>query len=230
MNYNMGHKDILDESFKQEEVRVVRDPKLVKIFYDESYAPIFWVLRSGPMTVKDIENKYNEIVKIKGSERGVSKKDLENLERSDKSIYRYIKELTKIGLVAPVGHRVVMGKTATEILYERTAKIFYLKNLEDDNWKCKICMKHLSKASELLSLSRNIKPPKPEKLAEIMAKIEADSETELFRVFEEKKEEVQEIFSDVTFTDSDRILYIFRILYLALNSGKYEEMAEKIIS
>lgn len=226
----MGHKDILDESFKQEEVRVVRDPKLVKIFYDESYAPIFWVLRSGPMTVKDIENKYNEIVKIKGSERGVSKKDLENLERSDKSIYRYIKELTKIGLVAPVGHRVVMGKTATEILYERTAKIFYLKNLEDDNWKCKICMKHLSKASELLSLSRNIKPPKPEKLAEIMAKIEADSETELFRVFEEKKEEVQEIFSDVTFTDSDRILYIFRILYLALNSGKYEEMAEKIIS
>jgi hypothetical protein len=226
----MGHKDILDESIKQEEVRVVRDPKLVKIFYDESYAPIFWVLRSVPMTVKDIENKYNEIVKTKGSERGLSKKELENLERSDKSIYRYIKELTKIGLVAPAGHRVVMGKTATEILYVRTAKIFYLKNLEDDNWRCNICMKHLSKASELLSLSRDIKPPKPEKLAEIMAKIEADSESELFRVFEEKKEEVQEIFSDITFTDSDRILYIFRILYLALNSGKYKEMVDKVIS
>jgi len=226
----MGYKDIPDESFKQEEVRVVRDPKLVKFFYDESYAPIFWVLRSGPMTVKDIESRYNEMVKLKGSERGLSKKDLEKLERSDKSIYRYIKELTKIGLVAPSGHRVVMGKTATEILYVRTAKIFYLKSLEDDNWKCKICMKHLSKASELLSLSRGIKPPKPEKLAEIMAKIESDSEAEIFRVFEDKKEEVQEIFSDITFTDSDRILYVFRILYLALHAGKYKEMVDKIIS
>ncbi|MHA1591754.1 MAG: hypothetical protein ACTSUP_04730 [Candidatus Heimdallarchaeaceae archaeon] len=226
----MGHKDILDDSFKQEEVRVIRDPKLVKIFYDESYAPIFWVLRAGPMTVKDIENKYNKAVKSKGSERGLSKKELEKLERSDKSIYRYIKELSKAGLVAPVGHRVVLGKTATEILYVRTAKIFYLKNIEDDNWRCKSCMKHLSIASEMLSLSRGIKPPKPEKLAEIMAKIESDSEAEIFRVFEEKKDEVQEIFSDITFTDSDRVLYIFRILYLALNSGKYKEMVEKIIN
>ncbi|MCK4972602.1 MAG: hypothetical protein KAS52_04720 [Candidatus Heimdallarchaeota archaeon] len=226
----MGHKDILDDSFIQEEVRVIRDPKLVKIFYDESYGPIFWVLRSGPMTVKDIEHKYNKVVKSKGLERGLGKKDLEKLERSDKSIYRYIKELTKAGLVAPAGHRVVLGKTATEILYVRTAKIFYLKNLEDDNWRCKICMKHLSKASDMLSLSRGIKPPNPEMLAEIMAKIESDSEVEIFRVFEEEKDKVQEIFSDVTFADSDRILYIFRILYLALHSGKYKEMVEKIIS
>ncbi len=226
----MGHKDILDDSFKQEEVRVIRDPKLVKIFYDESYGPIFWVLRAGPMTVKDIERKYNKVVKSKGLERGVDKKDLEKLERSDKSIYRYIKELTKAGLVAPVGQRVVVGKTATEILYSRTARIFYLKNLEDDNWRCKICMKHLSIASEMLSLSRGIKPPKPEKLAEIMAKIESDSETEIFRVFEEKKEEVQEIFSDISFADSDRVLYIFRILHLALHSGEYKEMVETIIS
>ena len=91
-------------------------------------------------------------------------------------------------------------------------------------------MNHLSKASEMLSLSRGIDPPEPEKLAEIMAKIEADSETEIFRVFEEKKEEVQELFRDITFSDSDRILYIFRILYLALHSGEYKEMVENIIS
>ncbi len=228
----MGYTDIPDKDFVQEEVRVVRDPKLVKIFYDESYAPIFWVLRDGQKTVKEIEDSYNKIVLKKAKERGLSKEQIENLklERSDKSIYRYIKELTKVGLVAPASRRVVIGKTATEILYARTAKIFYLKNLEDDNWRCKICMKHLSKASELLSLSKGIKPPKPEKLAEIMTKIDADSETEIFRVFEEREEEVQEIFRDVTFTESDRILYVFRILYFALNSGKYKEMAEKIIS
>ncbi len=228
----MEHKDIPNKDFKQEEVRVVRDPKLVEIFYDESYAPIFWVLRDGQQTVKEIEESYNKIVLKKAKERGLSKEQIENLklERSDKSIYRYIKELTKLGLVAPASRRIVIGKTATEILYARTAKIYYLKNLEDDNWRCDICMKHLSKASKLLSLSKGITPPKPEKLAEIMAKIEADSETELFRVFEEKEDEIQKIFKDVTFTESDRILYVFRVLYLALNSGKYKEMAEKIIS
>ena len=227
----MGHKDILDENFVQEEVRVIRDPILVKIFYDESYAPIFWVLRAGPMTVKEIEIEYNKAVMREGKERGLSEKQLKELklERSDKSIYRYIKELTKNGLVAPVGHRVVLGKTATEILYARTSKIFHLKTQEDDSWRCNICMKHLTKASQLLALSKDIKPPKPEDLAEIMALIESDSETEVFRVLEDENEKVQQIFSDVTFKDSDRILYVFRILYLALNAGKYEEKVQKLM-
>ena len=63
-----------------------------------------------------------------------------------------------------------------------------------------------------------------------MAKIESDSEVELFRVFEDKKDEIQEIFRDITFADSDRILYIFRILHLALHSGEYKEMVENTIS
>jgi len=227
---NMGHEDLIDKNFVQEEVRVVGNPRLVKKFFNESYAPIFWVLRSEPMTVKDIEIQYNKIVREKGKEQGFNEEQLEKLNRSDKSIYRYIKELTEVGLVTPVGQRVVIGKTATEILYARTSKIFYLKTLEDDGWRCKICMKHLSKASELLSLSKGIKPPKPEKLAEIMAQIESDSEAEIFRVFKEKKDEVQEIFREITFTDSERILYVFRILHLALNSEKYEKMMKKIIS
>lgn len=45
-----------------------------------------------------------------------------------------------------------------------------------------------------------------------------------------EKEKVQEIFSDVTFSESDRILYIFRILYLALNAGKYKERVGKVIN
>ena len=104
-----------------------------------------------------------------------------------------------------------------------------MKTQEDDDWRCDVCTKHLQITAELLSLSRGIKPPKTEQLAEIMAMIESDSENEIFKVFEEEKEKTQELVKDLTYSETDRIVYIFRILHLALNAGKYKEKVEKIL-
>ena len=49
---------------------------------------------------------------------------LSNYLKSDKTIYRYVKELSNAGLIVPGGQRVLTGKTATETIYMRKARIF----------------------------------------------------------------------------------------------------------
>ena len=57
--------EIMDENFVQKEVWVVEDKELLKIFSDTAYTPLISALREGPLSVKQITEKYNEIVKNK---------------------------------------------------------------------------------------------------------------------------------------------------------------------
>lgn len=111
-------KDIID--FKPELMKVIQDEETAKMVRDDLYFPILKVLRSGPMTVREIEEEYNKIAKT---------------PKSDKTIYRYLKTLQKADLVKAAGQRVVMGKTATETLFSRTAYAFYLRNEQAGFWR-----------------------------------------------------------------------------------------------
>ena len=131
--YNMEFRDFLDAEFKPNGIKTVRDPKIIEYFEDENYSIILNVLREKPMTVKELTKRYNEYVTEKGTKQRLpQQRILENL-RTDKTMYRYIKELTKAKIIAPAGQRMVIGKTATEVLYARTAKIFYV-NREPIEW------------------------------------------------------------------------------------------------
>jgi DNA-binding transcriptional ArsR family regulator len=96
----------------------ITDKDVLKLFQDENLMQILTFLRSTPyMTVRDLEESF----KTKGN------------EKSDKSIYRYLKRLEEGNLVVPAGKRVKSSpneKLKTETLYMRTAKMFFPK-IED---------------------------------------------------------------------------------------------------
>lgn len=110
-------KDIIE--FKPALMKVIQDEETAKMVMDDLYFPILIVLRKGPMTVKEIEVEYNEIAKNK---------------KSDKTIYRYLKTLQEFDLIRAAGQRVVLGKTATETLFSRSAYAIYLRNEQSEFW------------------------------------------------------------------------------------------------
>jgi DNA-binding HxlR family transcriptional regulator len=117
------HRDVL--TYKQVLIKIIRDEETHKMLKDPNYYPIIKILRKGPMTVRELEKAY-------GKEAAKS----ESCEpKSDKTLYRYLKALEKADLVVPAGQRVVMGKTATETLFSRTAHVFIFHGKEPAWWK-----------------------------------------------------------------------------------------------
>jgi DNA-binding transcriptional ArsR family regulator len=105
-------KDIVD--YKPVILKVIDDEETLKKLEDPNYDMIILLLRKGPMTVKDITAKFNEEAEKSGSIE----------PKSDKTIYRYLKVLEELGMIVAGGQRVVIGKTATEKLYMRTARMY----------------------------------------------------------------------------------------------------------
>ncbi|MFX1511741.1 MAG: hypothetical protein ACFFCQ_04080 [Promethearchaeota archaeon] len=96
-----------------------RDNETFRLLTDPNYFPIIKALRKRPMTMKELEEEYNKIAEEK---------------KSNKTLYRYLNTLKKAELVIPVGQRVVIGKTATETLYGRSAKVFLLHEDYEGWW------------------------------------------------------------------------------------------------
>ena len=295
----MGHKDIPNEDFEQNAIEIIKDRDKVEMFYDPGYWPVLAILREGPMTVREITKKSNELIekkegpklktkieeweiptdkenlkkllekissweelKVKEQEkkRGeIPEKDrfkqiftkakinkllsqeklsdteikmikkrtyghkMENAQKSDKTIYRYIKELTDAGLVVESGKRVIFGQTATESLYSRSAKMFLLRQHSDDTWKCDECKRTLSKVGKLIGLSMKTNPPDGDSLSKLMSSIDMFHEDEQIRLFEQYEEEVKEIIKDCSFSESNKLLEIFKIIYLMINVKEFED-------
>jgi predicted transcriptional regulator len=106
-------------SFTPSLMKAIHEEDISRMISNPTYFPIIKVLRKGPMTVKEIEKAYNKEAEV---------------AKSDKTIYRYLKELEKANLVKPAGQRVILGKTATETLFTRTARAFYVQMNVADFW------------------------------------------------------------------------------------------------
>ena len=104
------YQDIID--YKPVILKVLSDEKTLKTLENPNYVMMLPILRKGPMTVQEVTKAFNKMADKK---------------RSDKSIYRYLKTLEELGVVATAGQRVIMGKTASEKLYMRTARVFELR-------------------------------------------------------------------------------------------------------
>ncbi|MCG3259186.1 MAG: hypothetical protein H7644_05535 [Candidatus Heimdallarchaeota archaeon] len=151
---------------------------------------------------------------------------IDNHKKSDKTIYRYINELTQAGLLIKAGQRVITGKTATETLYARNAKIYLLRQQAHDTWKCDECKATLEKVGALIGLSQKIDQPSVDSLAKLMAKIDMFHEDEQIRLFEQNEKKVLEIIKDCTFKETSHILETFKIIYLMMNSQEFKEELE----
>lgn len=101
--------------FEPAPIMIVKDMKAIKLLEDPSYYLIVKVLRMGPMTIKEIETAYNN---------AAARSDLYE-PKSYNTIYRYLKTLEEANLITSAGKRVEFGKTASETLFSRTAKMFH---------------------------------------------------------------------------------------------------------
>jgi len=151
---------------------------------------------------------------------------LDHHKKSDKTIYRYINELTQAGLLIKAGQRVITGKTATETLYARKAKIYLLRQQSHDTWQCDECKSTLEKVGALIGLSQKIDQPSVDSLAKLMTKIDMFHEDEQIRLFEQNEKKVLEIIKDCTFKETSHILETFKLIFLLMNSQEFKEELE----
>ncbi|MHA2248552.1 MAG: hypothetical protein ACXADY_26640 [Candidatus Hodarchaeales archaeon] len=112
---NKGFRDVI--SYEEALFKVLRDKKTLEIFKNKNLAYLLKFLRDyqRPMTVKELEDAFKEESRITGNK---------NLEKSDKTIYRYLGKLEKTGLVIQAGVRMYPEKTKSQTLYGRPAKLF----------------------------------------------------------------------------------------------------------
>ena len=104
-------------TYKQDTVKTLNEEQVNLMYSDENLSYIIKFLRVGPRTVKELEADFTK----------------KGIKKSDKSIYRYLKNLIEIGLVAKAGKRITSkgaGELQSETIYIRTAKIFLTANLK----------------------------------------------------------------------------------------------------
>lgn len=108
-------------------IEFISDPEKVDLMLRNDLYPILALLRHGNFTVKEITELYPTYAGPRGK------------KKSEKTIYRYLRELKNGGLIDEVGQRVIKGQTATEKIWGRTAKVFYILRTEEDDFKESLC-------------------------------------------------------------------------------------------
>ena len=190
----------------QQAVKVITDKEITDKLYDKNFGPIIVVLREGPMTIKDLVKAYNDIAKE---------------PKSEMTIYRYVKELSKSDIVVEVGKIITMGQSATETLYGRSAKIFW--NLADkgDYWTQKKNAHTLEALRKLLALYKKNTSISVENLSKLLGKMSNKASHELAAFFESHDDEINTIISGFSFKEVDLIFEILGNLVVLIHSKDF---------
>ncbi len=104
-------------TYNQKTVIALTEEQVDLLYSDANLGYIIKFLRVGPRTVKELEKDFTK----------------KGIKKSDKSIYRYLKNLIEVGMVAKAGKRITSkgaGELQSETIYIRTAKIFLTENLK----------------------------------------------------------------------------------------------------
>ncbi len=220
---NPEFKDFIDPNFKQEGFKIIEGVEAIEFFSDSNYKMVLTILRDKPMSVKEITKKYNQIIEEKSKQLKWTKKEKENRLRTDKTLYRYIKDLLRVGLVVQAGQRVVIGRTITEALFSRSALIFYSDEGSIEWWRSKAGDEVIETTAELLELYLEIPKPSLDCLKGIVTKIVEYNQTEFFNVFENKVERAKKVVYSSEGPEIDRAIRIVDLILTILKSAEYEK-------
>jgi len=100
-------------TYKQKAILILNDEQS-KCFSDENLAWVLKILAKSHLTITDIKEAFTKHGK----------------EKSEKTLYRYLSKLLKIGLIAKAGKRITSvdeGILISETIYSRVAKVFISK-------------------------------------------------------------------------------------------------------
>lgn len=199
------HQDVL--TYKPMLIKFLRDEEAVRMLKDVNYYPIIKILRKGPMTVRELEKAYS-----KEAAKSESCKP-----KSEKTIYRYLKALEKADLVVPAGQRVVMGKTATETLFSRTARVFDFHGKEPAWWKSEKGEQSVRWIGILLGRFYNNREPSIKCLQNFIIQFETAKEVELKKLLATADEEILEHITAGEWDEMKETLYYIEHLNLLLS-------------
>ncbi len=195
-------------SYQPKFIEFIDDPKKYLVFNDDILYPILKILIKEPLTVREIHRKYNELT---GS------------NKSNKTIYRYIKKLVNIGLIKPSGKLIIKGKTASETLFGRNARIFFIENKEEfyDIARFQLILETIIIFLKPIFPNINLKQ---ECLKKIIKKIDAEKISILKNLTNNPSKKVIELLQ---YLELDEINFVFeyvKLFYIIYEGDKYINM------
>ena len=230
-----GFEDLI--TFKEEAVEILEDENLWDIIEDAKYEPIFIALRGGPMTVRDLTVKYNQINFEKIDKEDLTpqqKKEKKNeIKRVEKTIYKHLNYLQKKNLIVKAGKRIQtdetgkLTQTASENLYGRTTKMYLFLGekigdkmdlLESPGFKESIPI-----LGKVLSLSNNLPEPSEDCLSKAVSKIFAFFNQERRDIFQKYSEELAEISTNASYGIMKHVLNSMDLLIAILKASEFEK-------
>jgi DNA-binding transcriptional ArsR family regulator len=199
------HQDVL--TYKPAQIKIIRDKETAKFLEDPNYYLIIKLLGKGPTTVRELEKAYRK-------EAATS----EWYEpKSDKTIYRYLKVLEKADLVVPAGQRVIIGKTATETLFSRTARVFIIRHHRPVWWRSEKGEQLARRLGILLGRLYNNREPSIKCIQNFIIKFETAKEVEFKKLLETVDEEILEHITAGEWDEIDKILRYVKLFSMFLN-------------
>jgi DNA-binding transcriptional ArsR family regulator len=204
-------------NYEMKPILIVYDEKTNALLWELSNAKIVQVLRQGPMTLREIASEYNEHAK-----------NNESLDqKSETTIYRYVKALEEAGLVTQAGRRVYMGKTTTEILYARTARVFQNKALPLAYWNSsrgRTLFKRIYSAIEKIYPDHK---PMKKCLSDYIYSFEEAQEKEVEKILQSLDDDVIELITAGDWWEIEQVVKFIGIFGLVLNQPSMFDNLEK---
>jgi hypothetical protein len=202
----MVHQDVI--TFKPERIKIIYDKKINEVLLDPNHVPIIRVLRKGPMTVQELKDAY--------AKEAEADPDLE--AKSDKTIYRYLKVLEDAKLVVPAGQRVVIGVTATQTLFSRTAEVFITGQSEQEYWSCESGKDLCDQIARLLSKILGDKKADTNCIVKFMNEFDAMGNKYIVSLVEDADDELVDLITGIDWAHKDKVLNYVSVFATALNN------------
>ena len=201
-------------TYSQKLIREINDEKTIQLFKDKNLSRVIEFLRThkGAMTVPELEESFKKIGE----------------EKSDKTIYRYLKKLEDAGLVIQAGKRVFASETKvkTQTLYMRSAKVFYIVRPEEEEEACP----EEKKLTEAIGISigkmLNLRLKSVECLEKFLKRFRVQYSSYPRDIIKNAEDEITHLLEDLDFEYSKSL--IETISMLALLNDKIEWQQELI--
>lgn len=227
----MNYHDHIYPNYEEETVKIIKNSEEFHLLEDSRLEPIIIALRKKPLTIRELEEKYNEIVKDKVDKMDLSQKQKEilqnKLERKSKTLYKYINILEENGFVIQAGKRIVENQTATETMYGRTAKLFLFQGELEDWGSKEDTQAALDLLSKLLGLLNNKSNPSTSYLGDFFEKIESKINGEVEELITKFSKELPQIAEKTDYSQLTIVLYGLKTILLLKNYLNFEDELKK---
>ncbi|MFW9929922.1 MAG: hypothetical protein ACFFD1_11065 [Candidatus Thorarchaeota archaeon] len=199
-------------------IKVFKDEDRIKILHDENYHSVIGFLRKGPMTIDNLYTAFKE----KGN------------EKSEKTIYRYLKQLKDSSIVELVGTRTSeneSGDIKVENLYGRTASIFYFLYDTDEMCKNDACEREaFDKIGQTLEiLLKTIYPSITKSKIEKITKIIEEWQWDAIENLSKQKIDHEALFEPLKNLEWKQVNHIMDSFKLLSIIPKFKELEKELV-